>query len=299
MDVFKKTVIDTWGEPGQVWLNSIPTILNRLETHWRISQIIPYSNLSYNFVAHAIQQDGYEVVIKLSCDKALIENELRALKYFKGNGSIQLIDYLQQENALLLQKAVPGTLLNQAVDLSIEDKIDAYAKVVNSIAALPFNDQHYPHVASWCEAIDRIIDPIFSSDLVLKARTIKNELLNSIKHPCLCHGDLHQQNIVLHEAQWLSIDPKGIIGEVAFEAAAFDILTQEEIAEGKNQTCVIKHRVKLLAGRLNIDVKRLLDWLFIRIMISAQWLIEDNADPAKMIHLAKWVMPLLSTVYTS
>lgn len=299
MDVFKKKVIDTWGEPGQVWLNSIPAILNRLETHWRLSQIIPYSNLSYNFVAHAFQQDGYEVVIKLSCDKTLIENEQRALKHFKGHGSIQLIDYLQQENALLLQKAVPGTLLNQAVDLSIEDKIDAYAKVVNSIAALPFNDQHYPHVTSWCEAIDRIVDPIFTSDLVSKARTIKNELLNSIKQPCLCHGDLHQQNIVLHQAQWLSIDPKGIIGEVAFEAAAFDILTQEEIAEGKNQTCVIEHRVKLLAGRLNINAKRLLDWLFIRIMISAQWFIEDNADPARMIRLAKWVMPLLSTVYTS
>jgi streptomycin 6-kinase len=299
MDVFKKKVIDTWGEQGQIWLNSIPTILHRLERHWRISQIVPYSNLSYNYVAHAIQQDGCEVVIKLSCDKGLIENEQRALNHFKGSGSIQLIDYLQQENALLLQKAVPGTLLNQAVDLSMEDKIDAYAKVVNSISALPFNDQHYPHVTSWCEAIDRIVDPIFTTDLVSKARTIKNNLLNSIKHPCLCHGDLHQQNIVLHEAQWLSIDPKGIIGEVAFEAAAFDILTQEEIAGGKNQTSVIKHRVKLLATRLNIDVESLLDWLFIRIMISAQWSIEDNADPANMLHLAKWVLPLIGTVHTS
>ncbi|MFZ4506959.1 MAG: aminoglycoside phosphotransferase family protein [Fimbriimonas sp.] len=61
--------------------------------------------------------------------------------------------------------------------------------------------------------------------------------------PVFLHGDLHQHNVLLHGAQWVVIDPKGLAGDPAYEAASY-LRNDWEDAEGN-------HRAKLM---------RRLDW---------------------------------------
>lgn len=140
--------------------------------------------------------------------------------------------------------------------------------------------------------MDRISDPRIDKHFI-KQQQLKEKLLNTVQDEYLCHGDLHLENIIQHGSNWLAIDPKGIMGEMAFEAAAFDILRPAEIKNNSTLSLIILDRVANLATALNIDFNRLLGWIFLRIIISAQWFIEDKANPSNSLVLAKQVYPLL------
>ncbi|MCW5584225.1 MAG: hypothetical protein KIT56_10225, partial [Gammaproteobacteria bacterium] len=169
----------------------------------------------------------------------------------------------------------------------------SYARVVKAIASRKSPNFTYVHMSTWCEAIDKIQDERISDHFVNKAKQLKSKLLDSVKHEYLCHGDLHLENIILNKNEWLAIDPKGIIGEMAFEAAAFDLLDNDELKDLSTIESKIISRVNQLSIALGIDSSRLLSWVFLRIIISAQWFVEDKGDPSRMLKLAQYVYPLL------
>jgi len=75
------------------------------------------------------------------------------------------------------------------------------------------------------------VDASFIDDQILQsARSKRDVLLSSMDNPKLLHGDLHLDNILSNKKQWICIDPKGVLGESAFEVAAFDIFAPSEIA---------------------------------------------------------------------
>jgi FkbM family methyltransferase len=92
---------------------------------------------------------------------------------------------------------------------------------------------------------------------------------------------------------WLAIDPKGMVGEMAFEVAAFDLIDKDEMKNIDALSEKITDRVSQLSKKLNLDHNRLLSWIFLRIIISVQWFIEDNGDPGDMLALAKPIYSML------
>lgn len=289
---FPTNIENTFGEPGLQWLHSLPLIINKLSAYWSLTNIIPVNNMNWNYVAYAIQ-NNQNVVLKISCDQSIIESEYHALKHFNGHGAIKLIDYHVEHQALLLERAIPGNSLKENYPLNIDETILAYTNVVKAIASQKSNDYSHVHMSHWCEAIDKIEDDRIKKSFVNKAKQLKSSLLNSVKQEYLCHGDLHLENIIQNKNQWLAIDPKGIVGEMAFEAAAFDLLDNSELNDSSHIESKIIYRVTQLANALDIDFNRLLSWIYLRIIISAQWFIEDKGDPKRVLKLAEHVFPLL------
>lgn len=297
MRALEKNVINVWGDKGKEWLKNLSKVIAELSEHWQLSDVRPVGNMSYNYVATAKRHHNTPVVLKITCDKALIEDEYRALKQFNGAGSIRIIDRYVNHNALLLEQAIPGYLLKENHPSNIEDTIKIYASVVKALASLPKPDTQYTHASTWCQAIDRITDSRINLKYIDKAKKLKDYLLNSSDNDYLCHGDLHLENIICHNKKWLSIDPKGILGEIAFEAAAFDLIDKNEWAQPETIEGKIIHRINLLASALDIDKNRLLAWIFLRVIISAQWFIEDNGNPNEMLNLASTIYPLITEQY--
>ena len=85
--------------------------------------------------------------------------------------------------------------------------------------------------------------------------------------------------------------------EVAFEAAAFDLIDKTKWSQSDNLQDRIITPINLLANALNINKNRLLFWIFLRIIISAQWFIEDNGNPDEMLNLASTIYPLIVKQY--
>ena len=297
MRTLEKNVMNVWGDTGREWLKSLANIIIELSAHWKLSDVKPVENMSYNYVAFAKQHHNTPVVLKFSCDKVLIEEECRALTYFNGVGSIRVIDRAPNCNALLLEQAIPGCLLKANHPKDIANTIEIYADVIKALASKPKPETEYTHVKKWCQAIDRITDPRISLKYIDKAKELKTYLLSSSDKEYLCHGDLHLENIIRHGDSWLSIDPKGIIGEMAFEAAAFDLLGKSDWNEPETISNKMNQRLSLLANQLDICEDRLRAWVFLRVIISAQWFIEDNGNPDEMLRFASILYPHLRKRY--
>ncbi len=293
MTEFRKNVINTWGDKGKRWLVKLPELVVSLSSHWDLAQLIPVSNMSYNYVSLAKQKKIADVVLKISCHSSAYQQELLALQYFNGKGSVSVIKHNDTYNALLLAQAVPGVPLKVLAKECIDLSIDKYVNVVQSIYKPLQNHLSFAHVSIWCKAIDRINSDMFKHKWVLKAKNIKQCLLESAENEYVCHGDLHLENIVKDKEDWLSIDPKGVIGEKAFEAAAFDWLIGVDLTNTKAIKHAIQARTMKVAKLLDISEQRLLAWVFIKAMISAQWFIEDKGNPENPLQLASHVYSLL------
>lgn len=283
----KQTIINARGSEGERWFNDLPQTIEKLKKHWALTQIKPVTNMSWHYVAFA-EQNGKPVVLKFGADEKSIYGEYQALKHYNSQGMIEVLDYYQPLNALLLARAVPGGMLKE------EDRhvIEAYAEVVKKLSSNHPIKHPFLHVRDWCQVIDEMNDTRIPTEYILKAKGIRQWLLDSMRHEYLCHGDLHLENILQHQDEWVAIDPKGIIGEMAFEAAAFDLIREDE-SHAVNITLIINQRIIELAKTLEIEEKRLTAWIFLRIMLSIQWFIEDSGNPDRMLKMADIVYPIL------
>lgn len=291
----QKNIISVHGEKGKQWLDQLPLVQNTLQKQWNLSDMDPVSNMSYNYVAKAVQNKNEPVVLKIHCDNKTYHEEFHSLHFFHGKGAVKLIDYDDHYKALLLEQAIPGESLKDFYPKFADEVMQIYVKVMRELHDQPDNHyENYRHIAAWLESIDRAAHHGLPSQLANKAISLKNALLNSSQKNILLHGDLHLDNIVqaseshqdLLQNKWVGIDPKGIIGEPEFEIAAFDILTSSEIAE-PNALKLFQERTYKLSEISNLSYQRILQWLFVRVVLAASWFIEDNIDPTWAIDFAE------------
>lgn len=285
MKTLAQNITNIFGEKGKKWLDNLPAIIQELSAHWQLTHLTPVDNMTFNYVAKAITRSNQAVVLKISCDEKSIQAEKVALQYFNGAGCVKLIDYQKNYCAMLLQQAVPGTTLKQQAVPGTESAINAYCSVMLRLHSLPLNKSHnHPHIRDWLSVIDNLNSEKIPEPILKKAIKLKNELLATMSNEIFLHGDLHQDNIVLNNNEWLAIDPKGVIGEAEFEVAAFDFCTdfsgQEDI---KN---IIADRINQLAKKLNLNPQRISEWMFVRLVLMAAWSIEDNNDPGWALNIA-------------
>lgn len=288
-DTLTKNMTAIFGKKGQSWLTRLPTIVETLTSYWKLTNLIPVDNMTFNYVAKATLQTRQPVVLKISNDIKSFENERQALQFFNGEGSVQLIDFHEKYHALLLQQAIPGTTLKSLYTSQPEYVMDRYVQTMQTLHHKALPKKHtYSHIHDWLQAIDRLTpNHHFPSKLLNKAIDLKNNLLASMTDNIFLHGDLHHDNILQNGNQWLAIDPKGVIGEQAFEIAAFDFMYVSELANSTNLKPLFDSRVAVLAHKANLDQQRIKDWVFVRLILMAAWLIEDNGNPSWALKLAE------------
>ncbi|MCE0722005.1 MULTISPECIES: aminoglycoside phosphotransferase family protein [Legionella] len=286
MKKLKQNITNIYGEKGEKWIANLPATVASLTDYWNLSQVIPVPNMTFNYVAKAILNLNQPVVLKISCDKKSSVNEKQALKNLDARGSIKLIDYNSTYNALLLQQAIPGITLKSLYPTQIDYVMDCYVSTIQKLhnKHLP-KKQNYPHIADWLKALDTPTSKQIPAPVLNRAIGLRNQLLSSLKSPIFLHGDLHHDNILKHGNEWLAIDPKGVVGEAEFEIAAFDFMYIPELATAVNVKKIFAERIDLLAKKSNLDAQRIKDWVFVRLVLMAAWLIEDNGDPSWAIKL--------------
>jgi streptomycin 6-kinase len=289
MQKFTQNIINIYGKQGEKWLAHLPMMIDSLADHWKLNHLVPVDNMTFHYVAKAITNNNQAVVLKISCDEKTIADERQALMYFNGDGCIQLIDYHPDYHALLLQQATPGTSLTVLYPTQVDYVMDCYVDTMKKLHSKCLPKQHYyRHISDWLKAIDNLIpNQPCPAHLLAKAIHLKNKLLTSMTTQIFIHGDLHHDNILKNGNEWLAIDPKGIIGEPAFEIAAFDFMYVNELANNTDIKNIFETRINLLAEKVNLDAQRIKDWVFVRLILMAAWHVEDNSDPSSAITLAE------------
>jgi streptomycin 6-kinase len=290
MKTLRQNITNLYDSKGSDWITSLPSIVTTLAKHWNLSEIIPVSNMTFNYVAKAILNTKEPVVLKISYDRQSIINEKRALAQLGLQGSIKLIDYNSKYNALLLQQAIPGITLTSLYRVNPDDVMDCYVETMQKLHHRQLlKKSNLPHIADWLKALDEPSLKQIPTTLLNKAIELRNKMLSSPKPLIFLHGDLHHDNILKHGNEWLAIDPKGVIGEAEFEIAAFDFMYIGELTTTVDVKNVFEKRVELLAQKSGLDAQRIKDWVFVRLILMAAWLVEDNGDPSWAINLAELI----------
>ncbi|MBT3393927.1 MAG: phosphotransferase [Waddliaceae bacterium] len=287
MQTLEKNITNFLGNKGKSWLAALPNITKKLAKQWSLSNIQPIDNMSWNYVAKAVRNDNSPVVLKISCDEKLICSEVKALQHFSGYGMVKLLAHNAEEHAVLLEQVLPGDSLCCIFPHRAEDVIDYYAAVVRQFISVPHpaNDE-FEHISSWLVAIDNADKSKFPEGLLERALFLKNRLLATSKNELLLHGDLHHDNILSDGKTCVAIDPKGVIGEIEFEVAWFDFIHDSELHR-HDIPILFERRAKVLSDALNINFQRLKDWVFVRLILSACWMVENNDDPSMVIKQVK------------
>ena len=210
------------GKAGLEWLARLPDILGACVDRWSLQIDEPYRELWYNYVAKARQADEL-VTLKVCCPDHAIAQEVEALRLFDGGKCVRLLDWDPKLRAILLEHAEPGEMVETLKDNVAE--ISAAAEVMRGLWR-PVPEGHFlPLARDWLtEARDpgKLLVMKRHQPWITPALEHAAEMLMERTDSLLLHGDLHHGNILAAQREpWLAIDPKGIVGDRAWDVGSF------------------------------------------------------------------------------
>ncbi len=276
-------IISIYGEKGRVWLNALPGLVTAISSKLDLHDLKEVTNLSYNYVLSGLQGDN-PIILKLGLDNEALSREVFALKCFSGCGAVKVL--AEDEGMLLLERAVPGTSLKDYFPNREHESIEIACNVMKKLhqASIPVS-HNFPHIKDWLAALDK--DWNIPKHYLQKARKFRDQLLQTSETDVLLHGNLHHDNILQNGDDWLVIDPKGVIGEPAYEVAAFIRNPIPELMHHADATTIIHNRITQFSELIGIPAKRILDWCFVQAVLAWVWALEDGCDASYFEHLTK------------
>ena len=280
---FARTMLEMYGEWGEAWLGVLPDLLADLAAQWGLTLGPPFPNLSYNYVAPATRADGEAVILKVGIPNRELLTEIAALEAYAGHGITRLLASDADRGALLAERLLPGVPLASLTPDEDARATSVAASVMRQLwrpapAAGPF-----PTVADWARGLERLraefdggVGP-FPRRLVEQAEALFADLLPSQTAPVLLHGDLHHENILsATRAPWLALDPKGLVGEPAYEVGSLLRNPMPYLLAWPDLGRSLDRRVAQLADELEMDKARLRGWGIAQAVLSGWWSYEDH-----------------------
>jgi streptomycin 6-kinase len=277
---FTAHMLELYGESGRDWLTRLPIILTDCAQRWQLTLQRPFP-LSYNYVTAATRADGEPVVLKVGYPNPELLSEIAALRHYNGRGVCRLLAADEAQGAFLLERVQPGVTLDTLPD--DEAATAVAAQLMQQLWQPPPAHHAFPTLAQWTAALLRL-RPHFAGGtgplparLVDTAVALRAELLADGVTPQLLHGDFHHYNILTaHRQPWLAIDPKGVIGDPAYEVGTFLYNPINTFPHRPDMPRRLRRRLDQLAELLPIDRARLLRWGIVQAMLSVWWSVEDN-----------------------
>ncbi len=195
--------------------------------------------------------------------------------WWNGAGAVRLL--AAEADAVLLERATgPRSLRAMA-----EGGQDEAAMRILVDAALAL---HAPRPAAppatlvpltrWFRALGPTADK--RGAMFGKAQAVAADLLADQREVTPLHGDIHHENVLdAGPRGWLAIDPKGLIGDRAFDDA--NMICNPAAAPSLDPDRIAR-RVELVAEASGLGRERLLRWLLAWCGLSAAWTLDGDWD---------------------
>lgn len=277
-NIFQTNILNLYGHKGQIWLNQLPRLIAAVTAEKGLHHLRQMPHLSFNYVASGFRRRT-PIILKLGLDRNALNQEALALKGFAGCGSVLLLDQLELKDGggLILQQALPGTSLDAFFPEKEDASIDIACNVIKRLhqAKIPKNHQ-FLHIRDVLKALDHNWD--VPSHLLEESRKFRDELLDTATTDVLLHGDLHHKNILKNGDDWIAIDPKGFIGEPAYEIGAFIRNPAPMLLDHNHLKNVITNRIVRFSHALELPPVRVFKWCFVQTQLAWIWALEDRCE---------------------
>jgi streptomycin 6-kinase len=212
-------------------------------------------------------------------------NAAAFLRYLAGSGAVRLI--AADGHALLIERATGlrslTAMATSGGDVGAAEILAETVAKLHAPRASPPPDGLHP-LRTWFASLF-----VRESELPLLGRcaAVARALLGAERDLLPLHGDLHHDNVLDGgERGWLAIDPKGVVGERAYEVANLlgNPWPHGEIVHDADR---LRRLAALYAARLRLDVRRIIAFAFAHAGLAASWDMDDAGDPSYRLRCAE------------
>jgi streptomycin 6-kinase len=236
-----------------------------------------------------VRWHGVAAMMKVAVEpEEELGNELMA--WWDGQGVPVVL--AREGKAILLERAQDEGSLADLVRDGHDDEATCIICGVVAKLHLP-KSQPVPNLVPLSEWFEELAPAgqTYGGILSLSAATA-HELLAAPREVSVLHGDIHHDNILHFGGRgWLAIDPKGLIGERAFEYANLFCNPDHETA---TDPAHFGRRVELVTETARLNRNRLLRWILAWSGLSAAWKINDHIAPDTPLRVAELAAAELS-----
>lgn len=272
MKKFKKNIIDSYGNQGKDWLDALAALTAGLASKYQLTELQPVANMSFNYVATGLQHNN-PIILKLGLNQKALAKEVACLKAFANQGAAEVI--ATEAGMILMQRASPGTTLKEYFPDQDNPATTIVCQCISNLHQTEIPEQHdFLHLKDLLSILDDDLD--IPNNILCKARTRRDDLLQSTQKTVLLHGDLHHENLLKHGESWRVIDPQGFIGDPVFDVCAFIHNPMPELLQHTSPLKVIHNRIASCTHQLGYPKQRIQDWLYVKSVLCWAWCLEDN-----------------------
>jgi streptomycin 6-kinase len=280
---FARFIESLHGGKGVDWLERLPDILADCAMRWNLTYGVPFGNLTYHYTIPATRGDGAQFVTKACSPTGEYGLEADALAHFAGQGMAQLAARDDANEVMLLERLTPGTSLRGVADDAQATRIAA--RVMRALWRPALRSGAFPTVADWHKGFTRLRVRFdggtgqLPAELVDLAETLYAHLSATSAPAVVLHGDLHHDNILAARREpWLGIDPKGLIGEPAYETGSWLRNWLPDLLRVPDPQATLAQRIAIFAAELAIAPARIRDWGVYQAVLSEVWRLEDEGS---------------------
>lgn len=264
----------------------VETALNRALIRWSLTKATPVAETPHAWLFRVEQNGRNFAALKISKPAASLEEGrgARLLQWYEGLGAATVFDI---HGDTVFMEWLDGGTLGEPVRAGRDDEgTIAIASVVSGL------HRQRPDAPDDLESLRDRFQTLFDTDvrawphtardLYARSAGIALKLFDRPSAVVPLHGDLHHDNILSSDRGWLAIDPKGLIGDPAYETANVFLNPARglDIAADPRR---INTRADILADRLGYPRKRILGWAAAHAALSACWDLEaGNAITAQL-----------------
>jgi len=270
------------------WVAELPATVERLVERWSLDVGAPFQpGGECSWVAPARDGSGQDLVLKVGWRHPEARDEAAGLARWAGDGAVLLhaADSFDDTSALLLERCRPGTTLGTLVAEPEQDVI--VAGLLLRLWQAPEEGHGFRSLREMCDQWADEFDEKFAarapayldSGLARAGMELFRELPVGADREVLLCTDLHAGNILAAEREpWLLIDPKPYVGDPAYDPLQHMLNCEERLV---NDPLGFARR---LADLLDLDVDRLLTWLFARC-------VQESIDRPVLAQVARQLAP--------
>jgi len=258
-------------DPYQPWM-----------TRWRLTPDGAPFTTRFGSRLAPVLADGAPAMLKIAGH----EEEARGaalMAWWAGDGVALVLAH--EDEALLLER-LSGPRSLAAMALGGED--DEATRVLCRCAAHLHAPRPAPPPSSlvplgiWFRAL---FEAASEGGVFARATPVARLLLAEPREPVVLHADLHHDNVLDGGARgWLAIDPKGLIGERAFEYANLFRNPTAELALTPGR---MRRQASIVVEEARLERERLFQWIFAYAALGAAWSASAGQDAAPGLAIAE------------
>ena len=288
--------VRSFGHEGQLWLDALPPLLERLSRRWDVAIERPGPPGSCSYIAVVRRRNGDAAVLKVPIPHEEALHESSALRVWDGNGAVELLD-VDESGAMLLELVVPGTTLAETDGATDAARIGG--ELLRRLHRPPPPQHPFASLrdvlSQWAQLAKKRVRTIGSPEdvgHVDEGAELLEALPREATESVLLHGDFHHWNVLAATREpWVTIDPKPMIGDPAFDAAQFLGNHYDHVRDAS----AFLHDVHVFADAAGLDAKRMLLYAFAKTAEDAMWSlsIDRPGDAASTLEYGRFVKELL------